>query len=83
MATLIILRNSGGRIGQCDSKCHNARVPLCNCVCGGFNHGVGSEQALANMRDVSVEDIRSWIRKADPGGSGHSVWVRLPMGTGE
>lgn len=83
MATLIIVRNSGRRIGQCDSKCHKARGPLCNCVCGGANHGVGSKQALANMRAVTLERTRAWIRKVDPEGSGHSVWMRLPMGTME
>jgi len=83
MTTLIIVRNSVRRIGQCDSKCHKARGPLCNCVCGGINHGVGPTQALANMRTVRLEGIRSWIRKVDPEGSGHSVWMRLPMGTRE
>ncbi len=40
--TLIVAANSDGVYGRCDAKCHDAREPKCNCICGGAYHGKGS-----------------------------------------
>lgn len=46
MSTLIIEGNSDGQ-RRCDSRCHDATTPECDCVCGGRYHGKGSgTQAL-------------------------------------
>ena len=48
MAILIEVRNSSGIVGRCDAKCYNAKDPVCDCVCGGHNHGAGFKQAQDN-----------------------------------
>ena len=40
--TLISAYRSGGCIGRCDAKCHDAKEAKCACVCGGVYHGKGS-----------------------------------------
>lgn len=50
MSTLIAVYNSDGCVGRCDAKCHDAKEPGCDCICGGRNHGVGRERALENTR---------------------------------
>lgn len=39
MATVITFSTSDGIKGRCDAKCHYAREPECDCICGGMNHG--------------------------------------------
>jgi hypothetical protein len=61
MSTLIAAYNSDGCIGRCDDKCHNAKHPVCNCICKGLNHGVGYAQAIANtvkLVDKTLEEYR-------------------------
>ncbi len=41
--TLIVAANSDGVYGRCDAKCHDAREPKCDCICGGVYHGKGSD----------------------------------------
>lgn len=50
MTTLILVRNSSGVVGRCDARCYNADGDVCDCVCGGANHGKGYGQAVANVR---------------------------------
>lgn len=33
-------------IQVCDVKCYEALEPICDCVCGGRNHGIGLQQAI-------------------------------------
>lgn len=39
MTTLMQWGNSEGIQGRCDSKCHEAKYPECDCMCGGAFHG--------------------------------------------
>ena len=39
MATVMSWGNSEGVKGRCDAKCHNAKTPKCECMCGGAYHG--------------------------------------------
>ncbi len=47
----------------CDARCTNACGPLCNCVCGGVNHGTGKmitvivEKGKAKVKEVNQEAI--------------------------
>jgi len=41
MATVMSWGNSEGIQGRCDSKCHYARLPECDCMCEGQYHGKG------------------------------------------
>ncbi|MBA7612242.1 hypothetical protein ES703_19478 [subsurface metagenome] len=51
MTTLIIFREKDGRIvSRCDARCYNAKGHRCICVCGGYNHGVGIDEAIENTR---------------------------------
>jgi hypothetical protein len=47
---LMSVYTSGGCIGRCDAKCYNAHEPICDCLCGGANHGAGLQQATENTR---------------------------------
>ena len=33
-------------IQACDTKCYDALEPVCDCICGGRNHGIGLKKAL-------------------------------------
>lgn len=51
MTTLIVAREKDGSLaGRCDARCYNAKKPRCRCVCGGYNHGVGIDDAIENTR---------------------------------
>ena len=39
MTTIMTWGNSEGVKGRCDSKCHDAAEPECDCMCGGAFHG--------------------------------------------
>lgn len=47
----------------CDMRCTNACGPLCNCACGGVNHGTGKiitvvvELGKAKVKEVNQEAI--------------------------
>lgn len=61
MASLVIVRRGADIVGQCDVGCYDARHPECVCsACGGVNHGVGLEQAIANTRRLYAE----WLERA-------------------
>lgn len=63
MATLIAVYNSSGCIGRCDAKCHDAKHPDCDCVCGGANHGCGLDQAISNTRAMALDQIEAQYGK--------------------
>jgi len=39
MATILKVGTGGGYVGRCDARCHEAKNPKCDCVCGGRYHG--------------------------------------------
>lgn len=47
MTTVIAVYDSDGCRGRCDARCHDAKEPDCDCICGGRLHGVGAGQAIA------------------------------------
>lgn len=56
MATLMTWGNSEGTKGRCDAKCHTAKEPECDCMCGGRYHGKantpgGLESAVEEYSD--------------------------------
>ena len=52
MATLILVRNTKGRVvGRCDARCYDAVKDRCRCCCGGVNHGKGYVVAATNVMD--------------------------------
>lgn len=51
MATVMSWGNSEGTKGRCDAKCHNAKEPKCECMCGGRYHGAG-------LKDGGVQEIQ-------------------------
>ncbi len=59
MATLIAAYNSEGCVGRCDAKCYEASDPVCDCICGGMNHGAGHKQASANTQALA----ESWMEE--------------------
>ena len=57
MTTLIAVSTSSGLAGRCDAKCYEATCSVCECVCGGRNHGAGRERAIENTRALA----ETWI----------------------
>ena len=54
MATVIKVGN-----GRCDARCHEAKQPDCDCICGGRYHGAllkGPEEL-----EKRLEDDKEWI----------------------
>jgi len=39
---IAIERLVGDRIQSCSDKCHEAKTPVCKCICGGKYHGVAN-----------------------------------------
>lgn len=52
MTTVLAVYNSDGCVGRCDVRCHGAKTPKCTCICGGKNHGAGSQAAEQNVREL-------------------------------
>jgi hypothetical protein len=46
MTTVLAVYNGEGCVGRCDARCHEARTPECDCICGGRYHGVGADHAV-------------------------------------
>lgn len=67
MPALLRWNNDDGSAGQCDSRCHNAKLPECDCRCGGRFHGKGRngtlQEALAN---TSPEELATLARTPNP-----------------
>ncbi len=61
--TLIAVYTSEGCVGRCDAKCYNAKLPECECVCGGRNHGVGLQKALDNTRELAEQMIEEYAKR--------------------
>lgn len=72
MTTVLAVHNSSGCVGRCDANCHDAKHEKCTCICGGKNHGKGSEQAIRNVIDdavgLLVDDLKQFATatKRDP-----------------
>lgn len=53
---------------RCDARCYNAKGGVCECCCGGVNHGRGLAAALENARAVvAPEEMQDIIRRAKRG----------------
>jgi len=63
MACLIYQSNSEGCTGKCDANCYNATGPVCDCVCGGMNHGAGLKQATANTALYAEKMIEKYAEE--------------------
>lgn len=63
MTTLIRHKNpDGSTTGLCNSKCYNAKLKKCTCICGGINHQKGKRQAIENTtkhRDSLIETLQA------------------------
>lgn len=64
MTTLLSVHNSEGCVGRCDARCYNAVGDVCDCICGGKNHGAGLERAMDNTRDWAEGWIEVYAAQA-------------------
>ena len=54
MPDLISVYDSEGKcIGKCGYSCYAATKPVCKCICGGKNHGVGFKRAMAQTAEIT------------------------------
>jgi hypothetical protein len=65
MPTLITVGNSDGE-RRCDAKCYDADGGVCNCCCGGMNHGKGLSVAMDNVEKYGKAVLEK-IKKENPG----------------
>ena len=82
MATVMSWGNSDGIKGRCDAKCHEAREPQCDCMCGGRFHGAalqpgGLEKALHDFWDEVWQ--RAKKRAEEEGLFLEAAPVQLPL----
>ena len=57
MTTLISWGTGGGRRGQCDARCHNAKRPKCKCCCGGHYHGAARDGTLSQKVEAFQDTL--------------------------
>lgn len=57
MTTIYAVYDRNGCVGRCDAKCHEAKEPDCDCICGGAFHGVGSKVACEDWDTLTDEEI--------------------------
>lgn len=63
MTTLIAVYDSDGCKGRCDARCYDATSEICDCVCGGKNHGVGINRAAENTRQLAEQMLSDYFAK--------------------
>jgi hypothetical protein len=63
MTTLIATYSGDGCTGRCDARCYEAVTSICNCICGGRNHGAGVERATESTREFAEEWLSAWKRE--------------------
>ncbi len=63
MATLIAISTADGLVGRCDARCYEATCSVCECICGGRNHGVGRAQATDNTRALAERWIEDYTKQ--------------------
>jgi hypothetical protein len=78
MATLIAHYTRDRCIGRCDARCYNAKGNHCHCICGGFNHGVGRNEAAARTLD-QLDEIRLRCLPDPPTGAGDHLIIPLAV----
>lgn len=66
MPALLRWTNSDGSNGQCDSRCHNARRPLCECRCNGLFHGAGSAGTLSQILQETGQETLAELATNPP-----------------
>ena len=51
-----------GKVRTCDSRCHNAKRPFCDCWCGGTFHGEKGAGARTVFRGALgiPQQIKAW-----------------------
>jgi len=65
MATLISQYSGSGKCrGRCDARCHDAKGPVCRCICGGRFHGKGYAQARQELTDEVHGELLAEAGKA-------------------
>lgn len=77
MATLLSAYDRGTLYGRCDASCYAGTKTVCDCICGGVNHGVGLEVALANTAAMSEE----WLKRDRSQRHSRSVTFDTPLVT--
>lgn len=56
MTTVLSVGNSEGE-RRCDARCHDARFPGCDCVCGGKYHGAGASNVVQRVGQDVLEGV--------------------------
>jgi hypothetical protein len=61
----VVIITAPGTGRTCSALCYDACGPVCCCVCGGANHGIGRADAIANTRVLAVPG-RQILKEARP-----------------
>ena len=70
MTTIMTWGNSSGIQGRCDDRCHNAKKPQCDCMCGGRYHGANRKPGglEAEVRKHGEEVLKEAKARAERDG---------------
>lgn len=63
MAVLIGIYTPKGCAVRCDARCYNAAGGLCECICGGMNHGKGRRKAAENTHKHHKEWTQHYVEQ--------------------
>ena len=77
MTVLIYEETSSGKRRQCNSRCHNAKLSSCACICGGRYHGGTRAGDLPARVSKFSKEI---LREAEERGS--KVTMQLSLNEG-
>lgn len=60
--TTLISAGGGDWERRCDAKCHYAKGPVCDCVCGGRLHGKGDAAGQELTDAVGASEFMESLR---------------------
>lgn len=66
MAVLIREITTSGKRRQCNSRCHDAKLPSCTCICGGRYHGGARADDLSARVDKFFDEILKEAEERKP-----------------
>ncbi len=66
MTTVMRATNPGHYDRRCDDKCHSARGPICDCLCGGRYHGAALDDSLGDRVTQFGEEVFAEAKKKWP-----------------
>jgi hypothetical protein len=56
---IILSKVVDGKTVNCDGKCHGAKNPKCECICGGKYHGISKDMPNPETLEEAEKLVRN------------------------